>query len=103
MYLIYKICKYHKLLKKVFPQYKIDGMRNIWIVKPSYNARGFGIYLVDTVKELVQSGKKGQQKIVQKYIERPYLLKVKREVGVNDKSPRPSQGGGVSMRKFDIR
>ena len=53
MYLIYKICKYHKLLKKVFPQYKIDGMRNIWIVKPSYNARGFGIYLVDTVKELV--------------------------------------------------
>lgn len=103
MYLIYKICKYHKLLKLVFPQYKIDGMRNIWIVKPSYNARGFGIYLVDTVKELVQSGKKGQQKIVQKYIERPYLLKVKREVGVNDKSPRPSQGGGVSMRKFDIR
>jgi hypothetical protein len=78
-------------------------MRNIWIVKPSYNARGFGIYLVDTVKELVQSGKKGQQKIVQKYIERPYLLKVKREAGVNDKSPRPSQGVGVSMRKFDIR
>lgn len=76
MYLIYKICKYHKLLKRVFPQYKIDGMRNIWIVKPSYNARGFGIYLVDTVKELVQGGKKGQQKIVQKYIERPYLLKV---------------------------
>ena len=92
MYLIYKICKYHKLLRKVFPQYKIDGTRNIWIVKPSYNARGFGIYLVDTVKELVQSGKKGQQKIVQKYIERPYLLKVNREVGGsgNDKSPRPS-------------
>jgi tubulin monoglycylase TTLL3/8 len=105
MYLIYKICKYHKLLRKVFPQYKIDGTRNIWIVKPSYNARGFGIYLVDTVKELVQSGKKGQHKIVQKYIERPYLLKVKREVGGsgNDKSPRPSLGGGVSLRKFDIR
>ena len=79
-------------------------MRNIWIVKPSYNARGFGIYLVDNVKDLVQGGRKGQQKIVQKYIERPYLLKIKREAitAAPDKSPRPSQGG-FSIRKFDIR
>ncbi len=54
MYLIYKICKYHKLLKSNFPQYAtVDGSRNIWIVKPSYNARGFGIYLVDNVRDLV--------------------------------------------------
>jgi hypothetical protein len=76
LYLIYKVCKYHKLLKRTFPQYIIDGVRNIWIVKPSYNARGFGIYLIDSMKEIMQNGRKGQQKIVQKYIERPYLLKI---------------------------
>jgi len=104
MYLIYKICKYHKKLKAVFPQYSIEGIRNIWIVKPSYNARGFGIYLVDNVKDLVQGGRKGQQKIVQKYIENPYLLKIKREPNAfgPDKSPRPSQNC-YSLRKFDIR
>ena len=61
MYLIYKICKYHKLMKLSFPQYStVDGIRNIWIVKPSYNARGFGIYLVDNVRDLVSGAKKGQ-------------------------------------------
>ena len=91
MYLIYKVCKYHKLMKATFPQYSaIDGLRNIWIVKPSYNARGFGIYLIDSMKELTQSGKKGQQKIVQKYIERPYLLEVKKGNINQEGTPRPS-------------
>ncbi len=31
------------------------------------------------MKEILQSGRKSQQKIVQKYIERPYLLKIKKE------------------------
>jgi hypothetical protein len=52
----------------------VDGTKNIWIVKPSYNARGFGIYLTDSLKDITR---KSQQKIVQKYIERPYLLKIK--------------------------
>jgi hypothetical protein len=60
MYLVYKIYKYHKLLKQNLPQYKIDGCKNIWIVKPSYNARGFGIYLVDNLKDLMSGAKKGQ-------------------------------------------
>lgn len=104
MYLIYKICKYHKLLKQSLPQYSIDGSKNIWIVKPSYNARGFGIYLVDSLKDLLQSGKKGQQKIVQKYIERPFLLKIRKDQAPENpqlsKSPRNLQ---YSLRKFDIR
>ena len=25
----------------------MDGQRNVWIVKPCYNARGFGIYCID--------------------------------------------------------
>jgi len=45
--LIYKIIKYHKLMKESLPQYSTDGTRNIWIVKPCYNARGFGIYCID--------------------------------------------------------
>ncbi len=60
MYLIYKICKYHRLLKETFPQYATDGVRNIWIVKPSYNARGFGIYLIDSMKEILANGRKPQ-------------------------------------------
>lgn len=114
MYLIYKICKYHKLLKKTFPQYMIDGSRNIWIVKPSYNARGFGIYLIDSMKEIIQNGRKSQQKIVQKYIERPFLLKIKSDQfpqshmlssAMSQRSPRvlTPNTQTISLRKFDIR
>ena len=77
LYLIYKIHKYHELLKKSLPQYSMDGSNNVWIVKPCYNARGFGIYCIDNcVQEfqnpMVQSQTKSR--IVQKYIEKPLLL-----------------------------
>lgn len=49
LYLIYKIHKYHKLMKKHFPQYLNDGVNNVWICKPCYNARGFGIYCTDDI------------------------------------------------------
>ena len=45
--LMYRVMKYHKELKKHLPQYSTDGTNNIWIVKPCYNARGFGIYCID--------------------------------------------------------
>jgi len=45
--LIYRIYKYHKLMKQAIPQYSTDGINNVWIVKPCYNARGFGIYCID--------------------------------------------------------
>lgn len=45
--LIYRVFKYHQRLKQALPQYSLDGTRNIWIVKPCYNARGFGIYCID--------------------------------------------------------
>jgi len=33
-------------LMEEIDQFKaIDGVHNVWIVKPSYNSRGFGIYL----------------------------------------------------------
>ncbi len=61
LYLCYKIMKYHHLLIEALPQYAkgVDGDYNAWIVKPCYNARGFGIYCIDNcVKEfnLFQNG-----------------------------------------------
>ena len=41
----FQMLKINKQLEEFIPQYKaIDGSHNIWIVKPSYNARGVGIY-----------------------------------------------------------
>ena len=88
MYLIYRIIKYHKALKSLLPQYSTDGTQNVWIVKPCYNARGFGIYCIDKMLEFQALVKNDtvQQKVVQKYIENPLLLNHLNEV-----------------RKFDIR
>ena len=57
------------------PQYRqIDGTRNIWIVKPSYNARSLGIYCTRQLREILRDAEKTQQKVVQKYIERPFCI-----------------------------
>ena len=53
-------------------------MRNVWVVKPSYNARGIGIYCTDKFKDIVHEGKKAASKIVQKYVETPLLIKNKK-------------------------
>ena len=47
LYLMSKVALCHNKMKQFIPQYKIDGTRNVWIVKPCYNARGFGIYCTD--------------------------------------------------------
>ena len=47
------------------PQYhKIDGSKNVWVVKPSYNARGIGIYCTDKFRDAVHEGKKTASKVV---------------------------------------
>ena len=47
LYLMYRVAKCHDQMKKNIAQYQMDGTHNVWIVKPCYNARGFGIYCID--------------------------------------------------------
>jgi tubulin monoglycylase TTLL3/8 len=47
-------------------------------VKPSYNSRGLGVYCTNRLKDIIQQGKKTGSKIVQKYIEKPFLLNQKK-------------------------
>ena len=47
LYLMYRVAKCHEQMKKSIAQYQTDGAHNVWIVKPCYNARGFGIYCID--------------------------------------------------------
>ncbi len=86
--------KLNRELKKCIYQYKaIDDFHNIWICKPSYNARGIGIYCFNSLNNLFTSSSKKSPapKIVQKYIEKSLLLK-----NLNPNNPN-------DLRKFDLR
>ena len=51
----FKIVRVHRRFLNLLPQYRqIDGVRNIWIVKPSYNARGVGIYCARQLSQIIQ-------------------------------------------------
>ncbi|XP_011701651.1 PREDICTED: tubulin glycylase 3A-like [Wasmannia auropunctata] len=63
---------------KYRPQSKIDGIRNIWILKPGDDSLGRGIVLksslVDILAKVNQAAKESTKYVVQKYIERPLLV-----------------------------
>lgn len=64
-----------KQLKEIFPQYTINGKKNIWIMKPSGLSRGRGIKCVSGLNEILLFIKKNSnQYMVQKYIENPLLI-----------------------------
>ncbi|CAD8173431.1 unnamed protein product [Paramecium pentaurelia] len=75
LFLIKKLYRYHLFFKKYDPAYKVDGINNIWIIKPGGCARGQGIYLEKDITEAINSGQQMQARLVQKYIERPLLYK----------------------------
>lgn len=54
------------------PQSRIDGMRNVWIVKPGDKSLGRGIILKNSLPDILnkinQATKECMQYVVQKYI-----------------------------------
>ncbi|XP_029036161.1 tubulin glycylase 3A-like isoform X1 [Osmia bicornis bicornis] len=75
--------KYHEVanstlekLKEVDPQYELNGMRNIWILKPSELCCGTGISISHNLRDIFRRVKSKPKDyfIVQKYIERPLLI-----------------------------
>ena len=78
------------LLREKYPQFNIDGERNIWIMKPAGSSRGRGICLkrdlveiLDMIKHrddkaAISNQKNGQLYICQKYIENTLLMKCRK-------------------------
>ncbi|XP_019868015.2 tubulin glycylase 3A [Aethina tumida] len=65
------------ILKEVethWPEYGLDGRRNIWIVKPGNKCRGRGIQLVKNLDDVEKLMNLKQKYVVQKYIERPLII-----------------------------
>jgi len=68
---------------KKFPQFKINGDKNIWIIKPAGLSRGRGIQVFSNLDDITDYTRgKDSNWIVQKYIENPLI---------------------VNNRKFDLR
>lgn len=57
---------------KYRPQSKIDGIRNIWILKPGDDSLGRGIVLKSSLSDILakvnQAAKENTEYVVQKYI-----------------------------------
>lgn len=57
-----------KDIRRYWPQYDIDGMKNIWILKPGNKCRGRGIQLVKHVADVEKIMNLKGKYVVQKYI-----------------------------------
>eukprot|EP01022_Parablepharisma_sp_SALTPOND_P001103 TRINITY_DN1055_c0_g1_i2.p2 TRINITY_DN1055_c0_g1~~TRINITY_DN1055_c0_g1_i2.p2 ORF type:complete len:1006 (+),score=166.16 TRINITY_DN1055_c0_g1_i2:6008-9025(+) len=62
-------------LRNKYPQFELNGSRNIWIVKPAGMSRGRGIRIFNNLAEIMDYSQcREQQFIVQKYIENPMII-----------------------------
>lgn len=57
-------------IESLRPDYRWDGSRNLWILKPGYQSRGIGIVIRSSLDDILQWTSNNQNKkyIVQKYI-----------------------------------
>lgn len=66
-------------LEERFPQTKMNGRKNIWVVKPAGLSRGRGIELFSSYHEIVHHLKtRDFSYVIQKYIENPMCHKGKK-------------------------
>lgn len=57
-------------LREVWPYLDMDGMMNIWILKPIHGSRGIGIYICRTLQYVLKviTENKNNRYVIQKYI-----------------------------------
>ncbi|XP_023288631.1 tubulin glycylase 3A [Orussus abietinus] len=67
-----------KKVRKYWPQLDMDGIMNMWILKPGNKSRGRGIVLMNKLEDVIArvnpANKMDTRYVVQKYIERPLLI-----------------------------